>query len=176
MAVPVLIAPGLAVAPEVRVDCEDFDGFDLRLAVVAVPADGARAGHFECRQLEVRRRSGGPPVTTESLRSISLAGIIKRAAAGYVMRVDDTGGVGTTATSVNVSDQEIDRLREAGPTTETLAMVAYIYRLALVIGESPTKMVESWLQIPRSTAGRWVAAARSSGQLGTAEGPGRAGG
>ena len=68
------------------------------------------------------------------------------------------------------------RLRENGPTTETLEWVAYLYRLGLLRGDPPTKLVEQAIAIPRSTAGRWVAAARAAGLLGQSEGAGKVGG
>ena len=68
------------------------------------------------------------------------------------------------------------RLRENGPTSETLAVVARLYREGWRVGR-PTLAVATGLGIPRSTAGRWVAAARDPKRrlLGPAEGPGGAG-
>ena len=43
--------------------------------------------------------------------------------------------------------------------------VADIYRFALGIGNSPTKMVATAFQIPASTANKWVARARAAGVL-----------
>ncbi|MGI8868763.1 MAG: hypothetical protein ACR2F6_07920 [Mycobacteriales bacterium] len=75
-----------------------------------------------------------------------------------------------------LSDEDIARLKAAGPTEDTLKWVARSYRLALILGEPPTRAVERDLRVPRSTAGRWVALARERGHLGAAEGAGKAGG
>jgi len=70
----------------------------------------------------------------------------------------------------------VQRFKATGPTDESLWWVAYVYRLALVAGEPPTKTVEQALELPRSTAGRWIAAARQRHLLGESEGAGKAGG
>ena len=62
-----------------------------------------------------------------------------------------------------------------GYDDETLRIVARIYRVAYLVGDPPTKKVENVLDLPRSTAGRWVAAARGK-YLAESRGPGKAGG
>ncbi len=70
----------------------------------------------------------------------------------------------------------VERLRRDGPTDEALRWVAYLYRFALVMEEPPTATVERMLELPRSTAGRWVALARQRGFLEQSEGSGKAAG
>jgi hypothetical protein len=63
-----------------------------------------------------------------------------------------------------------------GPTDRALQWTAHFYRLGYAVAHNPTKLVEQALGLPRSTAGRWIAAARSAGHLGPSEGTGKAGG
>jgi hypothetical protein len=60
-------------------------------------------------------------------------------------------------------------IAKEGPTDLTLSLVASIYRLAYVTDDPPAKTVHGLMGIPRSTAGRWIMAARQKGFLGPAE-------
>ncbi|MEJ7665376.1 MAG: hypothetical protein WKG07_40565 [Hymenobacter sp.] len=57
---------------EVTVQVEDYKGFDVDVQVVT---DGSRV---EAHAVSVRRRPGGPPVTSEALRSITVAAFVRR--------------------------------------------------------------------------------------------------
>jgi hypothetical protein len=59
--------------------------------------------------------------------------------------------------------------RAEGPTDGALIHVATVYRMAHLMGLPPTESVARDLDLPRSTAGRWVSMARSRGFLGPAE-------
>ena len=52
----------------------------------------------------------------------------------------------------------------------------HFYRYGYAVSYNPTKDVEEMLKLPRSTAGRWIAAAREAGYLGPSDGMGKAGG
>jgi hypothetical protein len=67
-------------------------------------------------------------------------------------------------------------LAAGGPTDRALRWVAHVYRYGYAVSYNPTKAVQELLMIPRSTAGRWIAAAREGGYLGQSEGVGKAGG
>jgi len=170
------IAPGLVAPPRQTANVEDLNGYDARLEVVVVPTADGRAGRFECATVSVTRREGGPAVTTEALRAVPVARLVKEVGAGSVMVVSHDDEHSLAADDRSLSDEMVQRFKQAGPTDEVLWWVAYVYRLALAIGSPPTRLVEKWLELPRSTAGRWVAAARDRGFLGAAEGPGKAGG
>jgi hypothetical protein len=43
-----------------------------------------------------------------------------------------------------------------------------MYRLSYACGVAPTKSVAELFEMPRSTAGRWIATARKKGYLGKA--------
>jgi hypothetical protein len=169
------LAAGLAVESPIQLNVEDWEGFDLELLVAAVPPDGDRTGRVVCQSLTVRQRAGGPPVTTEVIRSVPVARLTRGVVAEHWQTVDVREHEVSFA-DARLTEEIAARLREQGPTRESLTWVARAYRLALVLGDPPTQAVERGLGLPRSTAGRWVALARQEGFLGAAEGPGKAGG
>ncbi len=164
----VQVAPGLGMFREVTVK-ETVNDYDVE--VVVVP----ESGRLVARDVRVSRRDGGPPVTSEAIRSIPVAELTKKAAKHLFSVTEGASGVRRMAPIMTISEDDAARFREAGPTRWTLSNVADVYRIALLTGEPPTKAVESTFGIPRSTAGRWVAAAREQGFLGRAEGAGKAG-
>jgi hypothetical protein len=70
----------------------------------------------------------------------------------------------------------LNGVAEHGPTDRALRWTAHFYRYGYAVSYNPTKAVQESLQLPRSTAGRWIAAAREAGYLGPSEGMGKAGG
>ena len=163
----VTVGPGLAMPAKATVT-EIVNGFEVLIDVVP------EAGRLVAQEVRIRRTDGGPPVTGEAIRSIPVAGLVKLAAT-LALEVIEHDGYTEWSPRILTPETAL-RLRENGPTTETLDWVAYLYRLGLLMGEPPTKAVEVRLGIPRSTAGRWVAAARDRGPLGPSEGSGKAGG
>jgi hypothetical protein len=134
------------------------------------------SGRLVAQEVRVRRQSDGVAVTGEALRGVPVAGLTKWAAR-HVKRVISIAPDGTTtAEPAGVPEDQVVYVREHGLTEKTIEIVAHTYRMALLMGNPPTKMIEEWLEVPRSTAGRWIATARERGLLGKAEGPGKAGG
>lgn len=169
------VAEGLAVPVPTEVTVDDWEGFDLTLVIGATPAQGDCAGRLHCQELTVRQREGGPPVTSEAIRSVPVATLMRRAGLNSLLTVN-RGGSSTSFSPFELTNETVERLRALGPVRESLEWVARLYRLALVLGDPPTRTVEASFGLPRSTAGRWVALAREQGLLGAAEGPGKAGG
>jgi hypothetical protein len=163
----VQVAPGLAMWP-VTVTATDVNGYDV--VVEVVPSEG----RLVAREVRVTQRPDGPPVTGESLRSVQVAMLTKQAAR-HVLTFQEHEGYIEMSPRI-LTAETVEEIHESGPTRRALEWVAYLYRVAVLMGEPPTKAVESALQLPRSTAGRWVAQARQEGHLGPAEGPGKAGG
>jgi hypothetical protein len=164
----VMVAPGLSMPREVVVT-DEVNGFAVEMTVTF--GDYSRV---TAESVRVTRLPGGPAVTAAALRSIPIARLTKMAIQGAILKVNDRGGYVEYQPQV-LTPEFAARLRENGPTTETLEWVTHIYRVALLVGDPPTKSVETVLEIPRSTAGRWIAAARERGLLGKSEGPGKAG-
>lgn len=164
----VKVAPGLAMPALVAVSVEDLNGYDVEVDVAP------RDGRLIALAVRVSERPGGLPVTGEALRSVPVATLTKHAAARLLSFQQKDGYVEMSPPRA-LTAAALDDLHAAGPSRESLEWVAYLYRLAVLMGEAPTKAVESALQLPRSTAGRWVALARQKGHLGPAEGPGKVG-
>lgn len=122
-------------------------------------------GRLEVAKLTCSRRRGEPLLTTEELRRIPVAWLI-REAAEWILFEDNGKGVAKTA---HVLDEiDFEGLAAEGPVDESLEYVAAIYRLAWMCHDDPTKAVRERFGIPRSTAARWVAKAREKGFLGEA--------
>lgn len=62
--------------------------------------------------------------------------------------------------------RRLDRRRRTPLSRDDLADAAKVYRTALKAGDNPTAKVAEVLYLSRSSAGRWVAEARSRGLLG----------
>jgi hypothetical protein len=133
---------------------------------------------YICREFTARGPVGRP-VTTEVLRQARIGDWINLA----LMR---TTVVDPEQQPIRVIDNPDSRepwglippddLADGGPTDRALRWVAHIYRYGFAVSYNPTKAVMEQLKLPRSTAGRWIAAAREAGYLGPSEGVGKAGG
>lgn len=138
---------------------------------------GVHAGRLAADEVSVRRRDGDAydPVTSEVLRSIPVAKLVRYAAATvqHVMERRDDGS--TTTGPAWPQETEFEGVT-LGLNDPTLRIVARIYRVAYMLGDPPTRQIERLLLVPRSTAGRWVAAARQREFLSESRGPGKAGG
>lgn len=143
------LGDGVKVPAEVTVTARDAGGYDVEL----IAAYDAAAGRYLTRQVLVRATNGGE-VTSEALRSIPVAKILRDGLMGALQAV--------MALSFAPPPGDIGK---AGPTTETLQWVARIYRLALLVGDAPAQAVASALNVPRSTASRWATRARDRGFL-----------
>lgn len=144
----------------------------LDVEIDVVPEDG----RLVAQEVRVRRQPDGPPVTGEAIRSVPVAALTQWAAKEVlrIVGIADNGEI--RAVPAGVPEDQVQYVRDHGLTDKTVEIVAHTYRLALLMGNTPTKMVEEWLDVPRSTAGRWIATARERGLLGKAEGRGKAGG
>lgn len=137
-------------------------------AVIEYNEAGAK---FEVRAVEVVAPVG-VSLTGDMLRSLQLGELLRRT-------VKPSSALTSTKKprigpySLLTEDVQA-RMKEAGPVTETLEMVAWIYRTAFAVGDSPTKQVADAFEIPRPTADRWVRRARDRGLLGDSPQPGKA--
>lgn len=107
------------------------------------------SGRYEATSVCVER-GDGPEVTGEQLRLIPVAQILRDAVKSVLKQV------------------MLQWPRPTGrprPCDETFAMVANIYTIALLVGESPTQAVADTLGINRSTAASWATRARDRGLL-----------
>ncbi len=98
----------------------------------------------------------GDRITAAALRDIPVAKIVRL-------------GVLSLPGTFALAGKDFVALRKAGPSEETLRTVAAVYRLAYLIGDSPTAAVRGAFDVPKSTAARWVQLARARGFLGAAD-------
>lgn len=114
-------------------------------------------GRYVLRTMTCRARKRGA-ITSEGVNAIPVPMIV-RFIVGRVLFIPliSPGRAANPALAVE------------GPTETALKRVAATYRMAHLMSLSPTKSVAQDLGLPRSTAGRWVAMARSRGFLGPAE-------
>lgn len=122
-------------------------------------------GRYVVDELVISRRKGAPPITTEALRAVPVAQIVRDGLHDNFRSMMEGVGLrpaqnppGTLAEAVRTG------------TDEGLQLVAAIYRLAYAFGYSPTAGLAEAFRTSRATAGRWIAAARERGFLGPAVG------
>ncbi|WP_152486298.1 hypothetical protein [Nocardiopsis lucentensis] len=143
------IGDGLRLPRRVEVEGRDVQGYDVTMG-----AEFNRdSGRYECRSLTVSAQEG-TEVTGEALRSVPVQTVLRLGIESAVK--------GSMALNMGPMPEDI---AEGGPTTRALKWVAYLYRVALIFGESPVQTVALGLDLPKSTAARWVTRARDRGLL-----------
>lgn len=127
-------------------------------------------------------------VTSDLLRSIPVQSLARQFLAGVLLRASD----GRTRTKppkslsipighpIGQDDKEYRRIVGRDfpslSSEQQVAVVARMYRIAVVVNDAPTKLIQETLGVSRSTASRHVARAREVGALGRDEvGRGRSG-
>jgi len=168
--VPGVVGPEGIIDPGHVIPSPD-GGVDIELDIRFDP----RQRRYVCHEVRAASSTGGA-VTTEALRHLQIAewivlALLMDSDSGPVIRElenpDGREPWGKTAP---------DDVAEHGPTDRALRWTAHFYRYGYAVSYNPTKEVEKMLKLPRSTAGRWIAASREAGYLGPSEGMGKAGG
>ena len=144
-------------------------------------------GHSALHRADRAPRPESGPVTRELLRKIPitklLATAMKTPLVYFKIGEPPPGGGAKIEPPTSVERakfyesyaQGARRPRRGSPLTDdNLDKVAKLYRSAVERGDPPTQTVADQMQVARSTAARWVSAARSRGLLGPAV-PGRGG-
>jgi hypothetical protein len=168
---PTLVAWGRNLALPIRFVVNAEGLYRVRLKI-HVAEDGPSCQEVCCEQME-----GGIPVAADALRRVPLGRLVRdglRLAAWRPLARDETGliiAAGSFATGGEVDEAQRETVgakRRWQLTDEHLAEVALVYtenrRNAKGV-RAPTAAVEEHFSVPRSTAGRWVAAARTAGLL-----------
>lgn len=137
--------------------------------VAALVLEGRR---YVVQELRILRRDDGPPITSELIRGIPVAMLIRGTVSNLVeLRTDPDAVYGSDGVRMRAPEQvvitpdERGRLVGAGPADETLLWVARIYVMAELAGDPPAKSVKETLAIPTSTAGYWIRRAKDRGIL-----------
>ncbi|WP_433283349.1 hypothetical protein [Micromonospora sp. CA-244673] len=146
----VVLDDGLTIPEKIHAEWKDIDGQYVDLTAEY----DARVGRYIAREVSVRAIREHE-VTGESLRNIPVASMVRRAVTREVVPL-------LTASQGPLDQAEV---LQPGPAVSTLRHVARVYRLALLVGDAPTARVAESLEVPRSTAGRWVTRARDRGYL-----------
>lgn len=163
------LLPGLRLWREVTVVADDYKGYGVEVRVVLDD------GRLTAREVTVTQREGGPPVTGEALRQVTVAAFVRRSIEASAPDIPREPGESFQLVAFGLlQPPDVTRMRDAGPVAETLGWVAKIYTLALATGDRPTKAVEEVFEVPGYTATRWVAKAREKGLLASAAEPKRA--
>ena len=108
-------------------------------------------GTYVVSEVRCSRRRGGPEISGETIRAVPVTRILRAGA------LDANRGLHPGPDAAEIRDQ--------GPTEDSLHVVAYVYRMAHLVREPPTKAVASAIGLPYSTAARWVQEARRAGFL-----------
>ena len=132
------------------------DEYPVDLDVVLI-LDGRR---YVVDVLTIRRREGGVSITGEHLRKIPVQEVVQEVVKGLTMPVPFG-----RKEPAKFTRKEIKTLVEAGPTDQTLEVVARIYVIAELSGEPPAKSVRETFKVPPSTAGYWIRRAKDRGIL-----------
>ncbi|GAB3718784.1 hypothetical protein [Nocardiopsis nanhaiensis] len=147
----------LRVPTSVNIQGSEVNGYD-----VTMRADySSSSGRYECRALTVTAPQG-VEITGEALRSVPVQAVLNMGVASALQ--------GFTTLNMGAIPGDIT---EGGPTTRALEWVAYLYKVALIFGESPVQAVAHSLELPKSTANRWITRARDRGILNVQDKRGR---
>lgn len=105
----------------------------------------------------------GHAVDGTSLRDIPVHELATAAIGEFLLRcVDDEEGA---FEPMEPLEFDAEAIRSAGPTDESLRVVADIYEIARLMGDPPARQVEKTLNMPRTTASKWIRRARERGIL-----------
>lgn len=169
-------AENVVIDPAFDPDAEGQPGHKLEIEI-AVDDRGVP----RCRGLAIRAYDDGPEVTGDLLRRLPIRRLVKEAtgvAASVVALEVAPGGGGAHLYIPSPPERreiygqftdDARRPRRGSPITDqNLRGVAGLYRAALDNGDPPTQTIVDKMHVARSTASRWVAAARERGFLGPA--------
>lgn len=156
------IAPGVTIWKKATTQLRPYKGYNVD-AEVSV----SERGKLEVDSIRVSRTDGGEPVTGEALRKITVQSILRDAVKTAIqMSVGKDIPAGTAVSAMGmIATEEALRLKNQGPTAETLEWVGRVYRVSELVNDPPTKAVEDVFQVSRSTAGAWIGRARAAGHI-----------
>lgn len=155
------LVPGVNVAGRVAgtftPDRDDDPPYEVEMSAVF------EDGRYVVESLTCRRVEGGQPITGDGLRQVPIAVLLAAMTSDYLLlwKDDKPGNPWVQFEGIKPED------RTGGPTDEALKKLAVVYQLNLACGLPPTKAIERSFELPRSTAGRWIALAREKGLLPT---------
>jgi hypothetical protein len=131
-------------------------------------------GHrVRCANLTCLQRSGGPPVTAEGMTRMPVAELVFLVANWWArerprMRAEMDAFITGRPAAVGAGDlvPPMPPGRQ-GPSDDHLRALGLIYTLAYACGGSPRREVMLEMSLSRTTANRWISAARERGWIQT---------
>ena len=119
-----------------------------------------------CDEVRCRRRPGDPPITSESMRRVPLAGLLRASPwRGFVFRAefDEDGQIKLLQPVLDPDEEPSSR----PPARQRRAITPeHLRDVARVFSEAPTlATVQRRYGVSRATASRWVTAARDQGLI-----------
>ena len=121
---------------------------------------------LEVEKMTAEKLPRGPSVTSEGIRKLPVAQMVRDAALKRLLQVDGQGKRSARLSPAQLPPAEV--VAEGGTSDNALEWIALVYRLAHACGMGPTKAVMDAFDLSRATAGRRVDAARNAGYLGPA--------
>jgi hypothetical protein len=155
---------GFAVVSPFEARFEPDQGDDLPYAITLRAA--LQEGRFVVESLCAERLPDGEPVTSEGIRGIGIASLLREVTVLSLLLSEERGPSVSRRSPIDLPD--LRKLAADGVTDEVLRYVALIYRLGFAVSFAPTGEVVEAFGISRATAGRWIAQARERGYLGKA--------
>jgi len=121
---------------------------------------------YVCTSMTLKQRKGGPPVTSQGLRAIPMASLIRPIVQGKVWLLhEESPSPGVITREPGSSADLPNAKRRRRRPGEDVHAAAVVYAVAAITGQPPTKAVADELGIPLGTARRLVAQALASGYL-----------
>jgi hypothetical protein len=161
---------GLHVPFNGTIELSEKDALGDIFAVVAMTIDLVD-GILQPTVLRVVARDGRP-VTGTMLRQLPLRGMANELIYVNIGKLQWSDGNSSFAYGggISIEEAERERIRQQGPTDESLRMMADLYELGRLVGLNPAKFVETNLGMPRTTVTKWVRRARDRGMIGGDDG------
>src|SRR5688500_2382412 len=97
-------------------------------------------GRRVAARVTVSQRENGQPVTLDGVRALPIASLT-REAASELREVEELPTGVFELVQRSVSPEDVRKAAEEGPTDRTLALLAYIYRWSIAVGDPPAKTV-----------------------------------
>jgi hypothetical protein len=135
----------------------------------SIPYDATLTIEFQdtryvCTSMTLKQRKGGPPVTSQGLRSIPMASLIRPVVQGKVLLMhEESPSPGVITREPGSAADLPDAKRRRRRPGEDVDAAAVVYAVAAITGQPPTKAVSDELGIPLGTARRLVAQALEAG-------------
>ena len=159
----VVLIPGTGLTVPSRIeDVEIVD--DPSIPYDATLTIEFQESRYVCTSMTLKQRKGGPPVTSQGLRTIPVASLIRPIVQGKVWLLhEESPSPGVIIREPGSAADLPNAKRRRRQPGEDVHAAAVVYAVAAITGQPPTKAVSDELGIPLGTARRLVAQALAAG-------------